>query len=99
MADLLSLSVRNWHAVVKDGDQERWFRQTTGLAMCKGYSPVVADLYMGHWESDLELLAARCGGRVRSFCRFADDYLVLFEGKDGIFTAWLNMLNNKDINI
>ena len=96
VADLLSLSVRNCHPVVQDGDQERWFRQTTGLAMGKSYSPVVSNLYMGHWESDLEQLATKCGGRVCSFCRYADDYLVLFEGKNDIFTALLNMLNNKD---
>ena len=96
VADLLSISIQNCHAVVQDGDKERWFRQTTGLAMGKSYSPVVADLYMGHWERDLELLAANCGGRVHSFCRYADDYLVLFEGSDEVISAWVNLLNNKD---
>ena len=95
----LDISIRNCHAVVQDGDRERWFRQTTGLAMGKSFSPVVADLYMGHWERDLEHLASTCGGRVHSFCRYADDYLVLFEGSDENFNVWVNSLNNKDQNI
>ncbi|XP_043239001.1 uncharacterized protein LOC122390303 [Amphibalanus amphitrite] len=99
VADLLCISIKNCHAVVQDGDRERWFRQTAGLAMGKSYSPVVADLYMGHWERDLELLAANCGGRIYSFCRYADDYLVLFEGSNTILNAWVELLNNKDQNI
>ena len=54
---------------------------------------------MGHWERDLEHLASTCGGRVHSFCRYADDYLVLFEGSDENFNVWVNSLNNKDQNI
>ena len=80
VANLLEVSIQNCHAVVQDGDRERWFRQTSGLAMGKSYSPVVADLYMGHWERDLEQLALASGGKVHAFCRYADDYLVLFEG-------------------
>ncbi|KAF0309942.1 hypothetical protein FJT64_018981 [Amphibalanus amphitrite] len=99
VADLLNISIQNCHAVIQDGDKERWFRQTTGLAMGKSYSPVVADLYMGHWEADLELLAANCGGRVHAFCRYADDYLVLFEGSDDILSTWVNQLNSKDSSI
>ncbi|KAF0314113.1 hypothetical protein FJT64_015405 [Amphibalanus amphitrite] len=99
VADLLNISIQNCHAVIQDGDKERWFRQTTGLAMGKSYSPVVADLYMGHWEADLELLAANCGGRVHAFCRYADDYLVLFEGSDDILNTWVNQLNSKDSSI
>ena len=99
VADLLDISIRNCHAVVQDGDRERWFRQTTGLAMGKSFSPVVADLYMGHWERDLEHLASTCGGRVHSFCRYADDCLVLFEGSDENFNIWVNSLNDKDQNI
>ena len=67
--------------------------------MGKSYSPVVADLYMGHWERDLEHLASTCGGRVRTFCRYADDYLVLFEGSEASFDAWVTCLNTKDPNI
>ena len=99
IADLLSLSIQNCHAVVQDGDRARWFRQTSGLAMGKSYSPVVADIYMGHWELDLELSAANCGGRVHSFCRYADDYLVLFQGSEDTLSAWVNLLNSKDPNI
>ena len=99
VANLLEMSIQNCHAVVQDGDRERWFRQITGLAMGKSYSPVVADLYMGHWERDLEQLAAASGGKVLTFCRYADDYLVLFEGSDDILKVWVDSLNNKDPNI
>ena len=99
VADLLAISIQNCHAVIQDGERARWFRQTTGLAMGKSYSPVVADLYMGTWERDLEHLAATCGGRVYAFCRYADDYLVLFEGGDDVINEWVNCLNTKDPNI
>ena len=99
VADLLDISIQNCHAAIQDGDRERWFRQTTGLAMGKSYSPIVADLYMGHWEQDLEQLASDCGGRVHTFCRYADDYLILFEGCDDVITEWVSRLNNKDRNI
>ena len=98
-ADLLLLSINNCHAVIQDGDRERWFRQTSGLAMGKSYSPIVADLYMGVWEEDLEQLAAACGGAVLKFCRYADDFLVLFRGSDEAFGEWMQTLNAKDNHI
>jgi len=33
VADLLQLSINNCQAVIQDGDRQRWFRQTSGLAM------------------------------------------------------------------
>ena len=67
--------------------------------MGKSYSPVVADLYMGHWESDIQQLASTCGGKVYKFCRYADDYLVLFQGSDGHIKEWVDCLNRKDASI
>ena len=64
----------------------------TGLAMGKSYSPVVADLYLGHWESGIQQLASTCGGKVYKFWRYADDYLVLFQGSDGDIKEWVDCL-------
>ncbi|KAF0310579.1 hypothetical protein FJT64_018445 [Amphibalanus amphitrite] len=65
--------------------------------MARMQSDLMADLRSG--DLDLELLAASCGGRVQSFCRYADDYLVLFEGSDDTLSAWVNLLNGKNPNI
>ncbi|MEM7284537.1 MAG: hypothetical protein AAF438_23305, partial [Pseudomonadota bacterium] len=99
VADLLDLSIRNCHAVVEDDGKQRWFRQTKGLAMRKSYSPLVADIFMGMWEKDLQELASACGSTVIHFCRYADDYLILFEGTDEALHTWVEKLNTKDVNI
>jgi len=99
VADLLQLSINNCQAVIQDGDRQRWFRQTSGLAMGKSYSPIVADLYMGVWEQDLQQQAAACGGTVLKFCRYADDYLALFVGSDEALRTWVQVLNSKNNNI
>ena len=54
---------------------------------------------MGQWECDLQQLASSCGGQVLNFCRYADDYLVLFEGDDSQLSQWVDRQNSKNQSI
>lgn len=96
LADFLSLSISNTHAVFNDGERDRWWVQRRGLAMGKSFSPLVADQFMGAWEDDLKGRAEEVGGKVVFACRFADDYLVAFEGSPEAAERWLESLNSKE---
>ena len=69
-----------------------WRSFVKSVALYGRTSPIVADLYMGHWERDLEQLALASGGKVHAFCRYADDFLVLFEGSDDVINDWVDSL-------
>jgi hypothetical protein len=99
LLSLLKLSMDNTFAVVEVAGAEHFFRQDRGLAMGKAYPPVVADHYMGFWEQDLSELAEASGGRVHFALRYADDFLVAFEGSDESLAEWVRCLNSKDPHI
>ena len=54
---------------------------------------------MGRWEEDIEALAQQHNISVLAICRYADDYLILFEGNDTALDSWITCLNQKDANI
>lgn len=95
LADLLKLCMENTHAVVRDGDRERFFLQKKGLAMGKAFSPCVADLVIGEWEANLKSLAALDGGHVWDFVRYADDFLVMWEGSEDQLSLFIRRLNEQ----
>jgi predicted GIY-YIG superfamily endonuclease len=95
----LSLSLEGCFAVVEEGEQSRFFRQKSGLAMGKSFSPVVADIFMGAWEECLEEKARASGGDLKFAMRYADDYLCGFKGSEDALQAWLRELNQQEPSI
>ena len=95
----LKMSIYNTVAAVQYQGKDRFFRQCQGLAMGKAYSPVVADLFMGLWEEDLQQLATDANVHVITTCRYMDDYLVLCQGAVSDIENWVSALNRKDPNI
>ena len=95
----LKMSIYNTTAAVNIGGKDRFFRQCQGLAMGKAFSPIVADLFMGLWESDLQQQASMVNLHVIAACRYMDDYLVLLKGSSSNIKDWISILNDKDPNI
>ena len=76
--------------------KDHFFHQIDGLPMGKSFSPVLADLVMGQWEADLEEKAHAHGIRVPFFCRYADDFLICYEGDEVCFNKLVEELNRKN---
>lgn len=99
LATLLKLCIENTHSVVQDGDKERFFVQKKGLAMGKAFSPCVADLVVGEWEREIKEVARLDGGHIWDYVRYADDYLILWQGTDEQLQLFVNRLNRQDASI
>jgi hypothetical protein len=95
----LKLSIHNTVAVVNAQGRERFYVQRQGLAMGKAFSPLVADLFMGSWEKDLEHIARENNVNVIAACRYMDDYLILCRGGVAELKEWIACLNRKDPSI
>jgi hypothetical protein len=94
VCQFLSLSFSNTFAAVADGGRTRFFKQTQGLAMGKSYSPEVANLFMGHWEKDLDRHARAVGASLVFAMRYADDYCIGFKGSKAQLKAMVVLLNS-----
>lgn len=99
LADLLRICINNTHAVVMDGDKERFFVQKRGLAMGKSFSPAVADIVVGEWERGFKDLAILDGGHLWDFVRYADDYLLLWGGSKEQLDSFVRRINELDKDI
>ena len=67
--------------------------------MGKSYSPVVADIFMGHWEAQLDDLATQEGAELLFAMRYADDYCIGFRGSRASLDSWVARLNAINPNI
>jgi predicted GIY-YIG superfamily endonuclease len=77
----------------------KFFEQPKGLAMGSPLSPLLADIYMDHFEKDL--FSSKCGLNKNILCwfRYVDDVFCAWTGSDRQLNLFLSHLNSINQNL